>query len=542
MNFELAFVLIFSIATAVAIAARYFKFPYTVALVVAGLTLGAVHIFEPPHLTKGLLFAIILPGLLFEAAFHVEFRKFWKNKLAIHSMAIPGVAASGAITALILAPVVQGLDFVQGFGFIHAMVFASVIVSTDPIAVVGLFKALGAPKRLAILVEGESLLNDGTAVVLFTLVVAVALGGQFTVAGATWDFVKVAGMGALIGGVMGFLIAQIIQRVDDAMVEITLTVIAAYGSFVIAEHFHFSGVIATVVAGMLCGNWVAHVGMSPTTRVAVASFWEYLAFALNSVVFLLIGLEVKLSSLLASWKPILVAYVAVVVGRALVVYGVSGLLRFTSEHVPWKWSAVLTWSGLRGAISMVLVLGLPESFPHRELLVNMTFGVVVLSIIIQGLTMAPLLRRLGITGLKDVYQEKYELARGRLGAIHAALTSLEAMRRTRDIPVDVLEPLERDYQQKAAAVEQELTALKQQTTRFHEEEHQEVVRRMLVVEKDSLLAAYQKGAIGREVFEHLCADLDERLAQAKSAEEHVPLEESSAQPGPAGSSMSISKP
>ncbi|HEX8697441.1 MAG TPA: Na+/H+ antiporter [Myxococcaceae bacterium] len=534
MHFELAFVLIFSVATAVAIAARYFKFPYTVALVVAGLALGAVHAFEPPHLTKGLLFAIILPGLLFEAAFHVEFRKFWKNKLAIHSMAIPGVAASGAITALILAPVVQELDFVQGFGFIHAMVFASVIVSTDPIAVVGLFKALGAPKRLAILVEGESLLNDGTAVVLFTLVVAVALGGEFTVAGATWDFVKVAGMGVLIGGVVGFLIAQVIQRVDDAMVEITLTVIAAYGSFVVAEHFHFSGVIATVVAGMLCGNWVAHVGMSPTTRVAVASFWEYLAFALNSVVFLLIGLEVKLSSLLASWKPILVAYVAVVVGRALVVYGVSGLLRLTSERVPWSWSAVLTWSGLRGAISMVLVLGLPENFPHRELLVNMTFGVVVLSIIIQGLTMAPLLRRLGITGMRDIYQEKYELARGKLGAIHAALTSLEAMRRSRDIPADVLESLERDYQQKAVAVEQELTALKQQSTRFHEEEHQEATRRVLIVEKDSLIAAYQKGAIGKEVFDQLCAELDDRLAQAKSAEEHVELDEASSNPAVSG--------
>ena len=115
----------------------------------------------------------------------------------------------------------------------------------------------------------------------------------------------------------------------------------------------------------------------------------------------------------------LLAYVAVLIGRAVVVYGVSGLLRFTSEKMPWRWSAVLTWSGLRGAISMVLVLGLPNDFAHRELLVNMTFGVVVLSIIVQGLTMAPLLKRLGITGLKDIYQEQYELARGRVGAVHA---------------------------------------------------------------------------------------------------------------------------
>jgi CPA1 family monovalent cation:H+ antiporter len=335
---------------------------------------------------------------------------------------------------------------------------------------------------------------------------------------------------------VGFGVSQVIQRVDDAMVEITLTVIAAYCSFVVAEHFHYSGVLATVVAGMLCGNWTAHLNMSPTTRVAVASFWEYLAFALNSVVFLLIGLEVQLGSLLASWKPILLAYGAVLAGRAAVVFGVSALLRFTSERVPWSWSAVLTWSGLRGAISMVLVLGLPADFAHREMLVNMTFGVVVLSIIFQGLTMAPLLKWLGITGVKDVYQEKYELARGRVSAIHAALTALESMRRTRDIPADVLDPLERDYQLKAAAAEQELSALKQQTTRFHEEEHEEAVRRMLIVEKDSLFKSYQKGAIGREVFEHLSAELDERLAGVKDAEGHVPLAQSSSSlPEPAGS-------
>jgi CPA1 family monovalent cation:H+ antiporter len=535
MHFEMVFVLLFSIATAVAIAARYFKFPYTVALVVAGLVLGTAHAFEPPHLTKELLFAIILPGLLFEAAFHLEASKFWKNKLAVHALAIPGMVAAIALTAALLAPVVDGLHFVQGFTFLHALVFSAIIVATDPIAVVGLFKSLGAPKRLAVLVEGESLLNDGTGVVLFTLILGVAMGGGFTVGGAVLDFLKVAGMGALIGGAVGYAISQVIRRVDDAMVEITLTVIAAYGSFVAAEHFHYSGVIATVVAGMLCGNWAAHVGMSPTTRVAVESFWEYLAFALNSVVFLLIGLEVQLESLLASWKPILVAYVAVMVARALVVYGVSGLLRPTEERVPWKWSAVLTWSGLRGAVSMVLALGLPADFPHRELLVNMTFGVVVLSIIVQGLTMAPLLRRLGITGLKDVYQEQYELARGRLSAVNAVLATLESLRREREIPVDVLEGMERDYQRKAADAQRELAALKQQTTRFLEEEQQEVVRRVLFVEKDALLKAHQKGAIGKEAFEHLMAELDERLSTTLATQGHAqPSESPPTTPGAVG--------
>ncbi|MFP2900562.1 cation:proton antiporter [Corallococcus sp. 4LFB] len=530
MHFELAFVLLFSIATAVAIAARYFKFPYTVALVLAGLGLGIVHAFEPPHLTKELLFAVILPGLLFEAAFHLDFRKFWKNKLAITSLAIPGLVLAMGLTALLLSPAMQSMNALEGFGLISAMVFASLIVSTDPIAVVGLFKALGAPKRLAILVEGESLLNDGTSVVLFTLVLGVASGQSFTLGGAVMEFLMVTGMGTAIGAAVGFAVSKVIMRVEDAMVEITLTVIAAYGSFVVAEHFHYSGVIATVVAGLLCGNWAARVGMGPTTRIAVESFWEYLAFALNSVVFLLIGLEVQLSSLLASWLPILLAYAAVLLARAVVVYSVSGLLRLTSEKLPWKWSAVLTWSGLRGAISMVLVLGLPNDFAHRELMVNMTFGVVVLSIILQGLTMSPVLKALGITGLKDVYQEQYELARGKLGAIHAALGALERMRRGREIPVEVLEPMERDYQQKAQAVELELTTLKQQSSRFHEEEQQEAIRRVLIVEKAALFSAYQQGTLNKEVFEHLTAELDERIARAKDAEAHVPAED--ARPSP----------
>lgn len=530
MHFEQVFVLLFAVATAVAIAARYLKLPYTVALLVVGLVLGVAHAFEPPRLTKELLFAIILPGLLFEAAFHLEFRKFWRNKLAVNSLAIPGVVVAVGLTALLLVPVASGLHFVEDFTAIDGLVFASMIVATDPIAVVGLFKSLGAPKRLAVLVEGESLLNDGTGVVLFTLVLAVATGGSFTLGGAVLDFIRVAGMGVLVGAAVGYAVSQVIRRVDDAMVEITLTVIAAYGSFVAAESMHYSGVIATVVAGMLCGNWAARVGMSPTTRVAVESFWEYLAFALNSVVFLLIGLEVQLGALLASWKPILVAFVVVVVARALVVFGVSGLLRLTSERMPWAWSAVLTWSGLRGALSMVLALGLPADFHHRELLLHMTYGVVVLSIIFQGLTMEPLLKRLCITGHKDEYQEHYEQVRGRLSAANAVLSALDALRRARELPGEVLSRLEQQYQERVAAAEKELAALQQQTSRFHEEEHQEAVRRMLYVEKETLVRSYQRGTIGKEAYERLVAELDLRLAQAE--DEAVTPEEAEPPPAP----------
>ena len=315
MQPETIFMLLFIVATAVAIAVRRVAVPYTVALVLAGLVLGLVHAFEAPHLTKALLFSVFLPGLLFEAAFHIEFKQFWRNRFAITSLALPGVVAAIVLTAIVLTPVANTLHFVQDFTWKHALVFGALISATDPIAVVAIFRNLGVPKRLAVLLDGESLLNDGTAIVFFTLSLALVTGTEVTAGGLAWDFVRIVGMGALVGTGVGLGASQIIKQVDDPMIEISLTTIAAYGSFLAAEHFHYSGVIATVSAGMFCGNYAARVGMSPSTRVAVEAFWEYVAFALNSIVFLLIGLEVQFRLLLASWQAILVAYLIVTIGQ-----------------------------------------------------------------------------------------------------------------------------------------------------------------------------------------------------------------------------------
>lgn len=517
MSFEIVFVVLFSIATAVALVARWLKVPYTVALVVAGIVLGVAHAFEPPHLTKGLLYAVFLPGLLFEAAFHLEAKKFWQNKLSIHLLAVPGVVAAIALTAVILQPVADGLHFVEGFGMRHALLFGALIAATDPIAVVGLFKTLGAPKRLAVLVEGESLLNDGTGVVLFTLILGVVSGGEFSMSTAALDFVRVVGMGLIIGAAVGVAISEVVRRVDDPMIEITLTTIAAYGSFVAAEHFHYSGVIAVVTSGMLCGNYAARTGMSPSTRVAVEAFWEYLAFALNSIIFLLIGLQVHAQELLASWKMILAAYAAVIVGRAVVIFVVTGLLRRTRERVPWAWAVVLTWGGLRGALSMVLVLALPADFPHRQLLVNTTFGVVVLSILIQGLSMAPLLRRLGVVGIADEHRA-YELKRGTIFAANAALGELERMGRERIFHPEVLASLRADYERQVAEAEAGIGDLHLEQTKLREEERFGARRHLLLIEKDQVIHAFHKGLIGQEAYERLVEDIDARLTQLESGE------------------------
>ncbi len=185
MNFELALLVLFAVATFVAMIARWLRVPYTVALVVAGLVLGATHVFVPPHIKKELLYAVFLPGLVFEAAFHLDAKRFWQNKLAITGLAFPGVLVAIGLTAGLLTPFADALHLAEGFSFRHALVFAAMIVATDPIAVVGLFKSLGAPKRLATIVEGESLVNDGTGVVIFTLVLAAVSGGHVTALGET---------------------------------------------------------------------------------------------------------------------------------------------------------------------------------------------------------------------------------------------------------------------------------------------------------------------------------------------------------------------
>jgi CPA1 family monovalent cation:H+ antiporter len=427
------------------------------------------------------------------------------------------VVVAIALTAIILTPVANGLHFVQDFTWKHALVFGAIISATDPIAVVAIFKSLGVPKRLSVLLDSESLLNDGVAIVFFTLSLALVTGTVVTAGGLAFDFIKIVGIGALIGAGVGLAVSQVIKQVDDPMIEITLTTIAAYGSFLGAEHFHYSGVIATVSAGMLCGNYGARVGMSPSTRVAVETFWEYVAFALNSIVFLLIGLEVHFQALLAAWQAILVAYLVVTGGRALIIFGGSSLLRRTRERIPWAWSVILTWGGLRGGLPMVLVLSLSKDFPHRELLVSMTFGVVILSILVHGLTMSPLLRWLGIV---RGHQERavYELTRGKLQTAHAAIEELDRMSHVHFTNPEVLAGLRREYEQKVERDSAALEELHIEGQQLHAEELQWARRHLLLVEKGVVIDAFHRGYLNQAVQEKLLADIDAQLLRLESGE------------------------
>jgi len=507
---ETAFILLFVIATAVAIAARRLQIPYTVALVVAGLVLGGLHLFPAPELTKTLLFSVFLPGLIFEAAFHIDSREFRANLITISSLAVPGVIVSTALVAFSLTPLMGGLGVVSGFDWKSALVFGALISATDPVAVVALFRNIGAPPRLTLLLDGESLLNDGTAIVFFTLSLALLSGRATTASQLASQFLSSVGGGAAIGLAVGLAASALTRKIDDPMIEITLTTVAAYGSFVSAESLHSSGVIATVAAGMLCGNYGARGGgMSPSTRIAAETFWEYVAFALNSIVFLLVGFEVHLATLLQYWLPILVAYLVVTLGRGLMICIGCGLVRMTRERFPWRWSAVLTWGGLRGALPMVLVLSLPKTLAYRDLLISMTFGVALLSILVQGLTMSGLLKHLGLVS-EAAGRTVYEMHRGRLQAAAAALSEIDRMSGLHVASPLALDSLRAQYKKVVHVAEQQLKELGVSGQEVESRDMDRIRRHLLDVERDRVMRAFHHGALGRESADRLIADIDAR--------------------------------
>ncbi len=522
MTGEPIVILLFIIASAVAVAARRWNFPYTVALVLVGLVLGSLHVLNAPRLTHDLLFLVFLPGLIFEAAYHLDFDALWRDRVPIFSLVIPGVITAIGLTATLLVVVSSGASLLPQsvlppISWPLALVFGAAIAATDPIAVVAIFKQLGAPQRLSLLTEGESLLNDGTAIVFFGLMLAWVMGGHTDPASLMLDFGRVVGGGLLAGGIVGFGISLALRQIDDPMVEITLTSVAAYGSFLVADQLGFSGVISTVTAGLVCGNYGAVIGMSPSTRVAVNAFWEYAGFALNSLVFLLMALELNLKSLLSTWPFIVLAYVAVTLARALTIYGISGLLAFTRARIPAAWCPILSWGGIRGALSMVLVLSLPADLPQRALIIDMTFGVVLLSILLQGSTISWLGQKLGVLGLKQALFD-YEILRARARLANRALNELEHLRYNSLYDDKALEYLIAEYRQRADKANTELQNFSiDEKSRFREDFIQ-LKRRMLQFERSLTLDVRHSGRLSMEVAEKLLADIDARLLSLESGQ------------------------
>jgi monovalent cation:H+ antiporter, CPA1 family len=384
----IALVIVLAIAVVTAILTRRLPVPYVVTLALVGVAAGALVRGGPIHLSHELILLILLPGLLFEGAFNLRWSHLRANLAAVLALATLGVFLTTGVAGLLA-------HYTLGVSLAAAMVFGAIVAPTDPVAVIAVLRRLGVPSRLTNLIEAESLLNDGTGVVVFGIALALLAGdGTFSAAAAVLQFVRLSVGGLALGLLAGLGLSLVTRRIDDPQVEISLTVLAAYGGYLLAEELGVSGILAVVGAGLVIGNYGRPRGMSERTQAAATSFWDAISFLLNSVIFLLIGVDLPLTSVLGRAGLVLAAFLIVTLARAVAVHGLLLLLRPFGRAVNQRWQVLISWSGLRGAVAIALLLSLDNGNPELAEIKPIAYGVVLLSIVVQGSTIGPVAGRL----------------------------------------------------------------------------------------------------------------------------------------------------
>lgn len=542
----LVFTLLF-LAAVISIALKRIRLPFTVAVLLIGLLLGTLtvnygpgapgaHAGEEPHgfaaeflsalhgvgdISPELILFIFLPTLIFESAFALDARKLLKNLGPILTLAIPALLISTVIVAAFL---VWGVGEAFGVTWPVALLFGALISATDPVAVVALFKELGAPPRLNVLVEGESLFNDGTAIVLFHILLGVVTGSviatspvHMVLAGtASFFYVFLGGIG--IGLLLAFLFAQLISLVrNDELVEITLTTVLAYASFVVAEHyFHVSGVMATVAAGVTLSSY-GRTKISPPVAEFMHEFWKYLAYIANALIFFLVGIVIP-ARVGGEWGnylwPLGVTIVAVIFARAVGVFSLVPLVGRFTEKIDRRFQTIMFWGGLRGAVALALVLAVvnnPEiSETVRSLFLTLGAGVILVTLLVNALTIRPLLEFFDL----HKYDRAELLVRGHgmLSVLGRVKGELARLREEKVFAPPVLDRLGKEYEKREQELQKELKEVKSEATGFNANLEEEVLLgQMLTVERRSYIDLYARGVLPEKTTKELQHSVDRLL-------------------------------
>ena len=505
-------------ATALAIVARRLGLPYPILLVLGGLGLGAIPGLPRVELPPELVFLLFLPPILFAAAYFTSVRDFKANLRPIGLLAVGLVLFTTVVVAVVAHALIPEL------GWPAAFTLGAIVAPPDAVAATAILQRLGVPRRIVTILEGESLINDATALVAYRFAVAAVMTGAFSLVDAGLSFVVVAVGGVVFGLVAGWLIREITTRVDDPVFSTVLSFLAPAAAYVPAEQLGVSGVLATVVAGIILGRSASR-GLSSVVRVASGAAWSVLLFLINGAVFILIGLQLpSVLEGLAGRPPGQLAFLAVAVSASAILARIAWVfpatylprwaspkLRERDPYPPTRNVLLVSWAGMRGVVSLAAALALPltlpsgEPFPERNLLIFLTFAVILATLVGQGLTLPLLIRLLRIAPDRG---EDHDEAHARLYLAEAAVERIGRMETQWAGHRELTDRLKADYLHRAQHLEAKHDESPRDDAELERLEHREIREAVIEAEREALLRLHERGAVSDEVFRRIERDLD----------------------------------
>jgi CPA1 family monovalent cation:H+ antiporter len=524
-------ILIFVIACIVAILAKYIKWPYTITLVIAGIIVAALGIQAPFKLDRDILFQILLPPLLFEGAFYMRMDHLKQNSKVILLLILPGLMFAVFFTGIMLNL------FFPAIPLIFALLLAAIVIPTDPAAILAFYRDMKIPKKLKAIIEGESVFDDGLAIVLFNVIVGIILvadmsGGNMIITSGSigngiLEFLKLSFLGIVLGWAAGYVTVLIIKKIDDKFTEIMITVILAFGIFAVAEMVGASGVFAVVIAGLMLGNYGTRFAMAPSTRMSLISFWSFLAFGVNSILFILIGMNVGISAIIENIWIIVVTVLLLWAARAMVI-GVIGLaVNRKKVELQKRGQVMMWWGGLRGAIPIVMALSIPvfladgiTPFPHRELILTTTFGVVLATLLVQGLTLRRVLKGLGFSDAGKKGQPEMQAS----ALMRDSSAVLMTLKEDGDFQRDGYDWLSAKFAQANSMLLTEMGALMNDNGFIPKEEYTAAIKESLALKRNAVKEAWEKKMITGDAAEKLIIEIDEQIKSQDTEQSDLKLE------------------
>ncbi|MFM7474542.1 MAG: cation:proton antiporter [Microcystis aeruginosa] len=502
----LVLILLLLIATAVALVTQRLRISYVAGLVLAGLPITDL-LSRRIGLDPFLVLNLFLPILIFEAAINTDISRLRSTFKPIALLAGPGSVFSAAIIAVLV-------KFGLGLDWIPAFLVGVILANTDTVSIIAVFKEIRVPSRLLTIVEGETLFNDTAALVTFNLLLVIYATGTISTTQVIKEVLIVALGGGLVGAVLGYLCLPIYVRLRDPLSSLLLTVALALGAFQLGQFLSVSGAVAVVIAGLVFGNLGLPRSASASDRITLISFWEYAGFIVNTFIFLLIGIEINPLTIWQTLPSIVLVILAYQLGRILSVYSLLSVLRWIDRPIPLRWQHILILGNIKGSLSMALAVAIPLALTGRELIIELVFGAVLFSLVIQGLALPWLIKKLDIGQVSAVTRDIGQLQL-QLIASKAAQDELANLLKSGVLPKAVYEELWASYQAKVAVSERRLRDAYNQSRSGqrspNNSELDAIRRRLFLAEKAALSDALRKRIVPEDLVQSYVKGLDEKL-------------------------------